>query len=39
MGGRAESLIKDVEGEILAWLEGGVILSPNADEEEDGLRF
>ena len=40
MGGRAESLVKDVEGEILAWLEGGVVLSPNADgEEEDGLRF
>ena len=40
MGGRAESLVKDIEGGILAWLEGGIILSPNADgEEEDGLRF
>jgi hypothetical protein len=42
MGGRAESLVKDVEGEILAWLEGGVVLSPNTDgeeEEENGLRF
>lgn len=38
MGGRAESLVRDVEGEILIWLEGGVLLSPG--ESGDGeLRF
>ena len=33
MGRRAESLVKDVEGEILAWLEGGVVLAPRRDGE------
>jgi hypothetical protein len=40
MGGRVESLVKDVEGEILVWLEGGVVLAPWGDgDEEGGLRF
>lgn len=35
-----ESLVKDVEGEILVWLEGGVILAPgDSGDREGGLRF
>ena len=39
MGGRAQGLVKDVEGEILVWLEGGVVLAPEAEGENGGLRF
>jgi hypothetical protein len=37
-GGRAQGLVRDVEAEILLWLEGGVVLSPGTDGD-DGLRF
>lgn len=37
MGGRAESLVRDVEAEIMLWLEGGVVLNPGTVEGE--LRF
>jgi hypothetical protein len=38
MGGRAEGLVRDVEAEILEWLDGGVVLSPETDGS-GGLRF
>jgi hypothetical protein len=40
MGGKAQGLVRDVEAEVLVWLEGGVVLSPSADGDGDGgLRF
>lgn len=40
MGGKAQGLVKDVETEVLVWLEGGVVLSPSVDGDGDGgLRF
>lgn len=38
MGGRAESLVRDVEAEITAWLQGGVALAPSSGQDDD-LRF
>lgn len=37
-GGRTESLVRDVESEILVWLEGGIVLSPG-DKGDGELRF
>lgn len=39
MGGRAESLVRAVEDEILVWLEGGTILKPSENGDGAELRL